>query len=180
MDRRGSDPTRKPHPAHTTQRAADLPWCAPKPGHEDDRAPDLVREIMASLTYARADEDMTFLNRDDMRGTRLLLDYQRAETLLEGHGIAHSIVFFAPRASGSLRMPTPGSWNWRLSSPARPATPILSVALLSRRLRATSAAGLERLPEPLRRLTAGARFPVEIAPALVELAQEADRILNRT
>ncbi|SDJ07442.1 nicotinate phosphoribosyltransferase [Aliiruegeria lutimaris] len=47
-------------------------------------------------------------------------------------------------------------------------------------IRATTASGLERLPEPLRRLTPGAHFPVEIAPALVALAQEADRIVNPT
>jgi len=34
---------------------------------------------------------------------------------------------------------------------------------------------LERLPEPLRRLTSDATYPVEVAPELVALAAEVDR-----
>jgi nicotinate phosphoribosyltransferase len=43
--------------------------------------------------------------------------------------------------------------------------------------RARAAAELARLPEPLRRLEAGAAYPVEIAPALVRLAEAVDRRL---
>ncbi len=95
-----TSPTGKPDPAHSTRRAVDLPWCSPKPGHEDTCAPELIRRIMASPNYRRADEDMAFLNRDDMRSTRLMLDYQKAETLLEEHGIAHSIVVFGATRIG--------------------------------------------------------------------------------
>lgn len=94
MAQHKSDPTRKPHPAHSTEREVELPWHSPKPGHEDARAPDLVRAIMASPNYRLATEDAAFLERDDMRSARLQLDYQKAETLLAEHGIAHSIVVF--------------------------------------------------------------------------------------
>ncbi|WP_289154789.1 TIGR00730 family Rossman fold protein [uncultured Salipiger sp.] len=49
---------------------------------------------MANPNYRLADEDADFLDRDVMRGARLQLDYQKAETLLRDHGIAHSIVVF--------------------------------------------------------------------------------------
>ncbi|WP_353476219.1 TIGR00730 family Rossman fold protein (plasmid) [Salipiger sp. H15] len=83
-------------------RQVDLPWCVPKPAAEDARAPDLVRRIMASPGYREGDHDVEFLDRDDMRGVRLLLDYQKAETLLQVHGIAHAIVVF-----GATRIPEP-------------------------------------------------------------------------
>jgi nicotinic acid phosphoribosyltransferase len=44
-------------------------------------------------------------------------------------------------------------------------------------IRATAARDLERLPEPLRRLEPGASCPVEVADALVRLADEVDRRL---
>ncbi|WP_328794011.1 LOG family protein [Maritimibacter harenae] len=84
----------KPFPPHHTERCVDLPGCRPKPSEEDAAAPDLVRRILESPNYRRADEDVDFLNRNGMRGTRLFLDYQKAETLLDDHGIAHSIVVF--------------------------------------------------------------------------------------
>jgi uncharacterized protein (TIGR00730 family) len=97
-----SVPPAKPGPAHPRQRRCDLPWKAPKPGHEDPRAPGLVRAILDSPQYRQADEDVDFLQRDDIRGFRLHLDYLKAETLLEEDGIAHSIVVF-----GSTRVPEP-------------------------------------------------------------------------
>jgi nicotinate phosphoribosyltransferase len=44
-------------------------------------------------------------------------------------------------------------------------------------IRARAARDLERLPEPLRRLEPGASCPVEVADALVRLADEVDRRL---
>jgi len=84
----------KPGPAHPERRACALPWQSPKPGQEDPRAPDLVAAILRSPEYLAADEDVSFLQRDDTRGMRLQLDYRKAETLLNEHGIAHSIVVF--------------------------------------------------------------------------------------
>ncbi len=42
------------------------------------------------------------------------------------------------------------------------------------RLRARAAQNLAALPAPLRRLEAGATYPVEVAPALRALAEEVD------
>jgi nicotinate phosphoribosyltransferase len=42
-------------------------------------------------------------------------------------------------------------------------------------IRAGAARGLERLPDPLRRLEPGASYPVEVADALKRLAAEVDR-----
>ncbi|WP_343079946.1 TIGR00730 family Rossman fold protein [Ostreiculturibacter nitratireducens] len=102
MPKTTEPPPGKPSPAHPLQRRCGLPWCAPKPGHEDAAAPGLVAAIMQSPNYRQADQDVEFLERDDTRGIRLQLDYQKAETLLEEHGIAHSIVVF-----GSTRVGEP-------------------------------------------------------------------------
>ncbi|KEO50884.1 TIGR00730 family Rossman fold protein [Thioclava pacifica] len=100
----------KPEPAPDIERAIELPWSQPKTDQEDVRAPDLLREIMAHPNYLEADADLGFLNRDDMRGTRLQMDYQKAETLLNEHGIAHSIVVF-----GGTRIPEPAVAQERLA-----------------------------------------------------------------
>ncbi len=98
------DPSDKPSPAHPQQRVTDLPWKTPKPASEDVDAPDMVAAIMRAPNYRPADKDVDFLNRDDNRGLRLQLDYSKAETLLEEHGVAHSIVVF-----GSTRVPEPAA-----------------------------------------------------------------------
>lgn len=92
----------KPPPAHPKHRQCELPWTTPKPDIEDPRASGLIGAIVQSPEYRQADEDVAFLQRDDTRGVRLQLDYQKAETLFEEHGIAHSIVVF-----GSTRIPEP-------------------------------------------------------------------------
>ncbi|MBD3788580.1 MAG: cytochrome D ubiquinol oxidase subunit II, partial [Sphingomonadales bacterium] len=69
-----SDPlsaSEKPEPAPDIERVIELPWSQPKTDQEDVRAPDLLREIMEHPNYLEADADLGFLNRDDMRGTRL-------------------------------------------------------------------------------------------------------------
>jgi predicted Rossmann-fold nucleotide-binding protein len=97
-------PREKPAPAHPEERTTDLPWKTPKPASEDIDAPALVAEIMRAPNYLPADRDVAFLNRSDNRGLRLQLDYSKAETLLEEHGVAHSIVVF-----GSTRVPEPAA-----------------------------------------------------------------------
>ncbi|MBD1545848.1 TIGR00730 family Rossman fold protein [Roseibium aggregatum] len=94
----------KPCPAQAECRQTDLPWKSPKPSHEDPKAPELVAAIMRSPNYRQADEDVDFLNRDETRGIRLQLDYTKAETLFQEHGIAHSIVVF-----GSTRVSEPSA-----------------------------------------------------------------------
>ena len=100
----------KPEPAHPERRETDLPWSAPKPPHEDPSALELVKTIMASPEYRRADEDIEYLQSEDTRGVRLQLDYLKAECLLEGHGIRHSIVVF-----GSTRIPEPKAAQRKLA-----------------------------------------------------------------
>lgn len=63
-----------------------------------------IETIMRHPSYREADRDVDFLNRNDTRGVRLQLDYAKAEQLLEGHGIAHTIVVF-----GSTRIEPPAA-----------------------------------------------------------------------
>jgi uncharacterized protein (TIGR00730 family) len=95
---------RVPAPAHPQKRREPLPWQRPKPSEEDPDAPRRIAQLLASPSYRQADQDIDFLNRDDVRGLRLELDYFKAETLLAAHGIAHTIVVF-----GSTRIPEPGA-----------------------------------------------------------------------
>lgn len=96
------DQNRVPSPARSQERREPLPWCRPKPGHEDPDAPERVKAIMESPSYRQADEDVEFLNRNETRGLRLDLDYFKAELLLQKEGIDHTIVVF-----GSTRIPEP-------------------------------------------------------------------------
>jgi hypothetical protein len=79
-----------------------LPGHRPKPAEEDPAAPAAVRTLLEHPAYREADRDIDFLARNDTRGVRLQLDYMKAELLLEGHGVAHTIVVF-----GSTRIPEP-------------------------------------------------------------------------
>jgi uncharacterized protein (TIGR00730 family) len=58
--------------------------------------------ILASESYLEADRDIDFLQCDATRGIRLQLDFLKTESLLEEHGVAHTIVVF-----GSTRIPEP-------------------------------------------------------------------------
>jgi hypothetical protein len=75
----------------TDRRREPLPWQAPKPADDDPDAPARLAAIMASPSYLPADADPAFLQRADMRGERLQLDYAKAETLLAAAGIDHTI-----------------------------------------------------------------------------------------
>lgn len=91
-----------PTPAHPHQRREPLPWHLPKSSAEDPDAPERIKAIMASPSYRQADQDVDFLNRDETRGVRLQIDYQKTETMLEQHGIRHTVVVF-----GSTRLTEP-------------------------------------------------------------------------
>jgi uncharacterized protein (TIGR00730 family) len=93
---------RQPLPPRRRQQP--LPQHRPKPGSEDPDAPAKIKTIVASPSYREADRDPDFLSRDDMRGVRLLLDYQKPQTLLAEHDVAHTIVVF-----GSTRIPEPAT-----------------------------------------------------------------------
>lgn len=98
-------PIRKPQippPAHPQIRREPLPWHKPKPTEDDPAAAQRLAALLASPSYREADEDVDFLNRDDVRGPRLQIDYLKAELLLKEHQIGHTIVVF-----GSTRIPEP-------------------------------------------------------------------------
>lgn len=59
---------------------------------------------MESPSYRQADQDVDFLDRTDVRGVRLEIDYLKAQLLLEKHRIRHTIVVF-----GSTRIPEPAA-----------------------------------------------------------------------
>lgn len=81
-----------------------MPWHLPKPVEEDPNAPARVEAILRSPSYRQADEDVDFLNRYDVRGLRLQLDYFKPELFLEQHQIGHTIVVF-----GSTRLREPAA-----------------------------------------------------------------------
>ena len=92
----------KPAPAHPVRRQRPLPGQRPKSAEEDPRAPAAVQAILHSPSYREADRDLDFLQSDETRGVRLLLDYAKAEHALAEHGVAHTIVVF-----GGTRIPEP-------------------------------------------------------------------------
>ncbi|NNE44800.1 MAG: TIGR00730 family Rossman fold protein [Gemmatimonadetes bacterium] len=53
-----------------------------------------LKRIAEHPSYRRADDDSDFLNRDEMRGTRLALDYLKPQLIQEEHGIESTIVVF--------------------------------------------------------------------------------------
>jgi uncharacterized protein (TIGR00730 family) len=91
-----------PPPAHPDRRHQPLPWHRPKSSDEDPDAPARLRAILASASYALAEQDSAFLARDEARGARLQLEYLKPETLLHEHAIRDTVVVF-----GSTRISEP-------------------------------------------------------------------------
>jgi len=91
-----------PRPADPEHRREPLPWSGPKSACEDEAAPLRVQAIMDHASYLEADQDVDFLQLDEIRGVRLQIDYQKAELLLRQHGIEHTVVVF-----GSTRICEP-------------------------------------------------------------------------
>jgi hypothetical protein len=69
---------------------------------KDPEATRRIRNILQSPAYRRADRDIDFLDDDDVRGTRLQLDFLKTELNLRRQGIEQTIVVF-----GSTRIPDP-------------------------------------------------------------------------
>ena len=65
---------------------ADLP--------DDPAARENLERIIASPSTLRAHEDLAWLSRDELRGVRLQLELQRAETILAEAGITGTVVVF--------------------------------------------------------------------------------------
>jgi uncharacterized protein (TIGR00730 family) len=88
----GEEPSKIPPPAHPSIRRAPLPWQRPKGEEEDPGAPDRIAAILRSPSYREAEHDPDFLQRDDLRGLRLQLEFLKPELLLTEHGIRDTIV----------------------------------------------------------------------------------------
>jgi len=93
-----------PRPAHPHKRQQPLPWHRPKPPDEDPEAPARIKAILASESYALAERDLAFLERDEARGVRLQLEYLKPETLLPEHAIRDTVVVY-----GSTRIVEPAA-----------------------------------------------------------------------
>jgi uncharacterized protein (TIGR00730 family) len=93
-----------PQPAHPDKRREPLPEQRPKSPDEDPDAPSRIRAILASPSYALAEQDQAFLARDEARGVRLQMEYLKPETLLTEHGIRDTIVVY-----GSTRIAEPAA-----------------------------------------------------------------------
>lgn len=91
------------------ERTRPLPWQRPKSSEDDVDAPERVKRLLESPSYRQADEDPALLQRPEMRGIRLDLDYAKAERLLDEHGIRRTIVVF-----GSTRIAEPAAAQRRL------------------------------------------------------------------
>jgi uncharacterized protein (TIGR00730 family) len=97
-------PTQMPQPVDPDRREQPLPSHKPKPPEEDPNALGRVAAILASPSYRLAEQDQAFLDRGDVRGLRLLLEYIKPELLLEEHGIRDTIVVY-----GSTRIVEPSA-----------------------------------------------------------------------
>lgn len=100
-----------PDPPHPVARLTPLPGERPKPDREDPGAAQRVRALIEDPAYREGDSDIDFLNSADSRGPRLQLDYLKAETLLQRHGVTDAIVVF-----GSTRLMEPAAARARLAA----------------------------------------------------------------
>jgi uncharacterized protein (TIGR00730 family) len=117
-------------PAPADRRQKPLPQERPKPGSEDPQAPAHVRAILDSPSYRQADRDLAFLQREDMRGLRLMLDYVKPQTLLREQSVVHTIVVF-----GGTRIPEPVAARRGVEAAASALEALPDDAALRKRLR---------------------------------------------
>ncbi|WP_347311810.1 LOG family protein [Defluviimonas sp. SAOS-178_SWC] len=103
-----TDPDRPEMRKAAAPREVPLPWQTPKPDSDDPNAAVRIRAIMDSDAYRQADEDVSFLQSDDVRSVRLQLDFLKAEYGLNQHDICHTIVVF-----GSTRISEPSAARTR-------------------------------------------------------------------
>ena len=118
---------RQTPPSEKRQRP--LPDRRPNPSADDPAAPARIEAVIASPSYRRSDRDPDFLQRADMRGVRLMLDYLKPQTLLTEHDVAHTIVVF-----GGTRIPEPAVAHRAVAELAAAATASPQDADLQRRL----------------------------------------------
>jgi uncharacterized protein (TIGR00730 family) len=113
-----------------TERREPLPVAFPKSAIDDPDAPARLARLLASPTYLRAEEDAQFLARDDLRGARLALEYEKVELTLREHDVASTIVLF-----GSTRLVEPQAARRALADCRAAAAASPEDPALARRLR---------------------------------------------
>jgi uncharacterized protein (TIGR00730 family) len=118
-----------PTPPHPHERREPLPGHRPKPHEDDALATQGLEAILASPSYREADRDTDFLQQEVTRGVRLQIDYSKAESLLEQHDVAHTIVVF-----GSTRIPEPQAARRQLEDCAKAVAANRNDPALRRRL----------------------------------------------
>ena len=109
-----------PHRHPSTQKSAEappgpreepLPLSVPSLPPDDPEAELRIRTLMAAPAYVRADHDLALLSRDELRPTRLALDYLKAELAMTEHGVERTIVIF-----GGTRVVEPAEAARRLAA----------------------------------------------------------------
>jgi len=85
------------------ERSEPLPWQIPKAAEEDPEAPQRLKKILSSASYRQADQDVDFLNQDELRAFRLQVDFFKAEQALIENQVNNTIVVF-----GGTRIKEPG------------------------------------------------------------------------
>jgi uncharacterized protein (TIGR00730 family) len=108
-DTHDPDPPEIPRPPDPEHRREPLPQAHPKPGREDPGAPARIQALLEAPSYRRADKDVDFLERDEVRGLRLQLDFLKPELLMQEERIGHTIVVF-----GSTRIVEPATAEQRV------------------------------------------------------------------
>lgn len=101
--KKGGVTVRQPRPVPPTRREP-LPLYTPKAPEDDPAALERMRVLLDSPTYRRADHDLDFLDRDELRPARLQLDYLKPELHLTETGVVATIVVF-----GGTRLTEPVS-----------------------------------------------------------------------
>lgn len=96
MPNRKTPNSNRPHPQPGLRgpRRQPLPASAPKSVDEDPHATERVLEIMASSSYRRADRDIEFLDRDELRPSRLQIEFLKPELAFTETGVHSTIVVF--------------------------------------------------------------------------------------
>ena len=67
------------------RRVEPLPESQPKAPEDDREAPERLQALMESPSYRRADRDPDFLQREELRASRLQLEYLKPDIVLADH-----------------------------------------------------------------------------------------------
>jgi uncharacterized protein (TIGR00730 family) len=96
--KKGSSSPRRPRQARARRparhRKEPLPQAVLQVPPDDPEAEQKVKRLMRNASFIRADRDPDFLQRDELRPTRLLLEYLKPELGLRDAGIESTIAVF--------------------------------------------------------------------------------------